>query len=149
MPDMLALPFIIFLYFLIVTAYFYLTRNSKYKLIARINILCGMTLQIASIFIFRSILYIIGSIALVVGVFLGLYGSQDKIKSRAPIAIFISTFLLGQVIGYGFNINFLKYCIISGDNKIYPFAGMGIPIIVAGIASFLWYKFERKDQKAE
>jgi hypothetical protein len=67
-------------------------------------------------------------------------------KFRSVAIIFIITFFIGQAIGYGLNIDFLKIylSIDNGKGVSYSLASIVIPIIVAFLISFIYKTFNKR-----
>lgn len=84
-------------------------EDSRYKVLALVLMVISQIIGLISgIFYIKSI-GPIGEILSILGFTIGFYGLQHKILSRVPLIIFISSLVAIQAIGYGFNINFLKY----------------------------------------
>lgn len=61
-----------------------------------------------------------------------------KYKFRYPWKFFIIIFLATQIIGYGFNIDFLKIYTIINDGIRYSLASTIIPILLAFLFDYLY-----------
>ncbi|WP_309451418.1 hypothetical protein [Clostridium sp.] len=86
---------------------------------------------------------IAGNICLILAVALTIFQIN---KFRSVVMIFIITFFIGQSIGYGLNIDFLKIylSIDNGRGVSYSLASIVIPIIVAFLLSFIYKIFNKR-----
>jgi len=86
---------------------------------------------------------IAGNICFVLAVALAIFQIN---KFRSVAMIFIITFLIGQSISYGFNIDFLKIysSIDNGRGASYSLASTVIPLIVAFLIIFIHKIFNKR-----
>ena len=86
---------------------------------------------------------IAGNICFVLAVALTIFRIN---KFRSVVMIFIITFFIGQSIGYGLNIDFLKIylSIDNGRGVSYSLASIVIPIIVVFLISFIYKIFNKR-----
>jgi hypothetical protein len=73
----------------------------------------------------------------------------QKNEWRGTVVIFICIFLIGQAIGYGFNLKFLKIysSINNGRGYSYSLASIVIPIMLVFIVKFSYKAFNKKGTK--
>lgn len=101
--------------------------KTQFKFLALVNLIC-ITL---SIILSSNILYIIGYNFFIIGLFIGIIGLNNKVEWTVPILVFIFIFLFEQVVGYTFNIEFLKSCIINNTTKTFPLVSFLIPLTIS------------------
>ena len=89
---------------------------------------------------------IAGNICFVLAVALTLFQIN---KFRSVVVNFIITFFIGQFIGYGLNIDFLKIylSIDNGRGVSYSLVSIVIPIIVVLLISFIYKIFKRENTR--
>lgn len=67
-----------------------------------------------------------------------------KDKYRRLMSFFIVIFILGQVIGYGMDIDFLKVNIPQGDyGTSYSLASTAIPLALAAFIDYIYKRFKK------
>lgn len=87
------------------------------------------------------LLSIIGNIFLQLALCVVFYKKNNKL--RIPLIIYYFLFLIGQAIGYGFNISYLKIYVHNGAESCFTIVGTVIPIILAFIINFTYQTFSK------
>lgn len=67
-----------------------------------------------------------------------------KYKFRLPWSIFIIVFITVQIIGYGFNIYFLKIYTIMGKEISYSLISTIIPLVLAFLIDYIYQSYSIK-----
>ncbi|MNI15252.1 hypothetical protein D3C73_685470 [compost metagenome] len=88
-------------------------------------------------------LSILGTICLVLGVCL--VALREK-KWRVTVNIFMTIFLIGQAIAYGFHVEFLKsYASINdGSGSSYSIVSVVFPLILAFVSKYIYRVLNKK-----
>lgn len=107
-------------------------NNNKFKIIAFI-ILIVLSISYWFNIIFLSI---VCNICLQLALCVVFYEKNNKLRILFIIYNFL--FLIGQAIGYGFNINYLKIYIHNGTGSYFTIVGTVIPMILAFIINFTY-----------
>jgi uncharacterized membrane protein len=82
------------------------------------------------------LLSIVGNIFLQLALCVVFYEKNNKL--RIPLIIYYFLFLIGQAIGYGFNISYLKIYVHNGTESCFTIVGIVIPMILAFIINFTY-----------
>jgi len=87
------------------------------------------------------ILSIIGNLCLQLAICIVFYEKSNKLK--VPLIIYYILFLIGQALGYGFNISYLKIYVHNGTESFFTILGTVIPMILAFIINFTYQIWNR------
>lgn len=101
-----------------------ISRKSKFITQALAVFAVSFTIEGITLISFHASMYIIGRILFMIGVALGIYGlfETDIKAAKASVILFISTFLVLLIIGFGFDIDILKTFTAAPDGRSMSFA---------------------------